>query len=72
MNNDNCREFHQRAQPHRAAHVIDKDEESRTEAPDLHQTQSVQDGSHGMFVDAEVKIASGMVLCRELFPLLPA
>src|ERR1700752_164662 len=63
---ENNREFHQRAHPHRTAHVIDKDEKSRTEGPDLNQTQSVQDGSHGMFADAEVEISSGIVLRREI------
>src|SRR5271154_3030573 len=63
---ENNRKLHQRAQPHRAAHVIDKDEKSRAEGPDLYQTESVQDGSHGMFTDAEVKITSGIVLRREI------
>ena len=60
--NINDRDFHQGAQPHRAPHVIDENKEPRAEGPYLHQAQSVQDGSHGVFADAEVKIASAVVL----------
>src|SRR5215469_12149923 len=60
------REFHQRAQPQRTAHVVNKDEEPRAEWPKLHYAHSVQDCAHCVLADSEMKIASSIVFGRKV------
>ena len=60
------RQLHQRAQAQRASHVVDEDEESRTERPNFHQTHSVQNRAHGVFADSEMEVSSGVILRREI------
>src|SRR5262249_54271317 len=60
------RQLHQGTQTKRAAHVIHEDEKTGAEGPNFHQTHSVEYRAHGVLADSKMKIASGIILSREI------
>src|SRR5467141_1243540 len=60
------RQFHQSTQAQRSAHVIDESKKARTEGSDFYQAHSVYDSTHGVFADAEMEIAGGIILRLEI------
>ena len=53
--------LHQRGQPHAGAHVIAEIEEGRSEGADAGERHAVHAGTHGVFANSEVQIASSIV-----------
>src|SRR5262249_17968937 len=60
------RQLHQGTQTKRAAHVIHEDEKTGAEGPNFHQTHSVEYRAHGVLADSKMKVASGIILSREI------
>ena len=56
------RKLHQRTQTDRGAPVVAEDQEPRPEGPELRQRKTVEDRSHRVLADPEVKVPPGRVV----------
>ena len=60
------RNFHQRAEPDSRPGVIAEDQEPGAKGTHLRQGQSVENGAHGMFTDTKVKVSPAAILRGEI------
>jgi hypothetical protein len=61
---------HQRRQPERGPAIVAEDEKTRAVGDEAAvERDAVQDGAHSMFADAEVQIASRIVVALEIAPV---
>ena len=61
-----CRQFHDRRQPDRIAHIVGEDQEARTEGPELGECHAVRCRTHSVLADPEMKIAAAMIVRLEV------
>src|SRR5512147_1774642 len=64
--NVNDRQFHECAETNRTSRIVAENQEPGTIGPDFYQGHAVQDRSHGMLTDPEVKVTSTRIVGRQI------